>query len=82
MMGVRVKTESGETVDGYNIVLGGGVDDTQAVAREVWKSIAYTDIPPLMERLLKAYLANRDSAETFSQFTNRHSVEDIHKLAS
>jgi ferredoxin-nitrite reductase len=82
MMGVRVKTESGDTVDGYNIVLGGGVDDTQAVAREVWKSIAYTDIPPLMERLLKAYLAGRATGETFAQFTNRHPVEEIQKLAS
>ena len=80
MMGVRVKTESGETVDGYNIVLGGGVDDTQAVAREVWKSIAYTDVPPLMERLLKSYLAGRESAETFAQFTNRQSIDEIQKI--
>lgn len=82
MMGVRVKTESGESVDGYNIVLGGGVDDTQAVAREVWKSVAYSDIPPLMERLLKAYLSGRETGETFTQFTNRNSVENIRKLAS
>jgi ferredoxin-nitrite reductase len=80
MMGVRVKTESGDTVDGYNIVLGGGVDDAQAVAREVWKSIAFTDIPPLMEKLLKFYLAGRESGETFAQFTNRHSIEDIRKI--
>lgn len=82
MMGVRVKTESGESVDGYNIVLGGGVDDTQAVAREVWKSVAYSDIPPLMERLLKAYLSGRETGETFTQFTNRNSVENIRILAS
>ena len=80
MMGVRVKTDSGDTVDGYNIVLGGGVDDTQAVAREVWRSIAYTDIPPLMERLLNFYLAGRADGETFAQFTNRHSIEEIQKV--
>ncbi len=82
MMGVRVKTASGESVDGYNIVLGGGGDDTQSVAREIWKSIAYCKIPPLIERLLNAYLAGRVLGETFAQFANRHSVEDIHKLAS
>ena len=80
MMGVRVKTESGESVDGYNIVLGGGVDDTQAVAREVWKSVAYTDIPPLIERLLKFYLTGRNEGETFAQFTNRHPIEDLRKM--
>ncbi len=82
MMGVRVKTESGDSVDGYHIVLGGGVDDTQAVAREVWKSVAYTEIPPLMERLLKAYLAGREKDETFAQFTNRHPVDELRNLAS
>ncbi|TAG08701.1 MAG: NirA family protein [Verrucomicrobia bacterium] len=80
MMGVRVKTDSGESVDGYNIVLGGGVDDTQAVAREVWKSVAFTDVPPLLERLLGAYQTGRKDEETFAQFANRHSVQDIHQL--
>jgi ferredoxin-nitrite reductase len=82
MMGVRVKTVSGESVDGYNIVLGGGVDDTKAIAREVWKSVAYTDIPPLMEKLLRAYQSCRNEGETFAQFTNRHSVEDLQTFAA
>ena len=82
MMGVRVKTESGESVDGYNILLGGGVDDTQAVAREVWKAVPYTDIPPMMERLLTVYQNNRVDDESFARFSNRHSVEDLQALIS
>jgi len=83
MMGVKVKTATGETVEGYNIVLGGGVDDTQAVAKEVWKNIPFTDVPPLMEKLLIAYLANRSSAgESFAQFTNRHTPDAIQTLVS
>ncbi len=81
MMGVRVKSPSGESVDGYNIVLGGGIDDTQAIAREVWKAIAYTDIPPLLERLLKTYQTQRAENETFAEFTNRHSIEALHAMA-
>lgn len=81
MMGVRVKTPSGESVDGYNIVLGGGVDDTQAVAREVWKAIAYTDIPPLLEKLLKTYQATRTEGETFAGFSNRHTTEALQAMA-
>ena len=80
MMGSRVKTATGDTVDGYNIVLGGGVDDTQAIAREVWKSVAFTDIPPLMEKLMNAYLAKRDEGETFAGFSNRHSIDELHVL--
>lgn len=82
MMAVKCKTATGESVDGYNIVLGGGVDDTQAVAREIWKSIPYPDIPPMMEKLLVSYLAKRSApTETFAQFTNRHTPEALQALA-
>lgn len=77
LMGTPVKLESGEKVEGYNIVLGGGVDDTQAIAREVYKSVPFTDIPPLIEQLLKTYLANRNPGETFAQFTQREKIEDL-----
>jgi ferredoxin-nitrite reductase len=81
MMGSRVKTADGGTVDGYNIVLGGGVDDTQAIAREVWKSVAFTEIPPLMEKLMNAYLAKREDGESFARFSNRHSIVELQELA-
>ena len=82
MMGVKVKNANGESVEGYNIVLGGGVDDTQAIAREIWKGIPYTDIPPMIKQLLSAYLAKRNEAETFAQFTNRHTPEEIQALVT
>ena len=77
LMGSPVKLESGEKVEGYNIVLGGGVDDTQAIAREVYKGIPFTDIPALIESLLKVYLSNRNDGETFAQFTQREKIEDL-----
>ena len=80
MMGVRVKTPSGDSVDGYNIVLGGGVDDTQSVAREIWKAISYDDIPPLLEKLLNTYQARRAEGESFAEFTNRHTPEALHDM--
>ncbi len=80
MMGIRVKSESGETVDGYNIVLGGGVDDKQAIATEVWKSIPATEMPALIEQLLIVYLREREGEESFIQFTNRHTAARINEL--
>ena len=82
LMGVPVKNAAGETVDGYNIVLGGGVDDTQAIAREVWKGIAFTEIPALLEKLLTHYQATREENETFIHFTNRHEVESLAALSA
>ena len=80
LMGVPVKNAEGETVDGYNIVLGGGVDDTQAIAREIWKGIAFTEIPALLEKLLTHYQATREEDETFINFTNRQPIEELAAL--
>ncbi len=80
MVGTRVKNAAGESEDGYNIVLGGGVDDTQAIATEVWKSVPATEMPALIEQLLVAYLRERDGEESFIDFTRRHSADQIAEL--
>ncbi|MBB5350730.1 ferredoxin-nitrite reductase [Haloferula luteola] len=80
MMGTRVKIDDGSTVDGYNIVLGGGVDDQQAIAREVWSNIKASEINGLVEQLLCAYLAQRHDGESFASFTHRLSIEELHAL--
>lgn len=80
MMGIKVRTESGESVDGYNIVLGGGVDDQQAIAREIWKSIPATEIESLIEKLLCVYLAQRIDDESFAAFSRRLTPDEIRSL--
>jgi ferredoxin-nitrite reductase len=76
-MGTPVKNTAGETIDGFNIVLGGGVDDTQAIAKEVWKSIPADEVPVLVEQLLVVYLRDRAEGESFIHFTNRHSADQL-----
>jgi len=80
MMATPVKLPSGEKVEGYNIVLGGRRVDTQAIAREVYKSVPFTEIPPLIEKLLKHYQNNRLEGETFAQYTQRLDVEEALSL--
>ena len=77
MMATPVKLPSGEKVEGYNIVLGGGVDDTQAIAREAFKGVPFTEIPALIEKLLKIYQQYRNEGETFAQYTRREKIEDL-----
>lgn len=80
MVAVKVRNADGESVEGYHIVLGGGTDDTRGIAREVWKSVAFPEIPSLIEGLLKAYLATRREGESFNRFANRHSVDELKGL--
>lgn len=82
MMGTRVKTADGSSVDGYNIVLGGGSDDTQAIAREVWTGVAFDKVPELIGQLLCTYLARREADESFATFTRRMSVDELRGMAA
>lgn len=70
----------GETVEGYHIVLGGGVDDNRGIAKEVFSSVPFTEIPALVEGMLKTYLSKCESDETFVSFTRRHTTEELQNL--
>jgi ferredoxin-nitrite reductase len=80
-LGCKVKVGE-EKVDGYTIVLGGGVDNDQGIAREAFPSVPFADIPPLLERFLQAYLDQRQPGERFVEFTRRHSIEDLRALTT
>ena len=71
-------------VRGAAMVRGGGAASTaeQAMAREYATSVAYDELPLLLERLLAGYLAHRESAaESFFQFCRRHEIMALRELA-
>jgi ferredoxin-nitrite reductase len=76
LMGVKV---SGE--EGYQVVLGGGADSDQAIARELIPAIKFTDLQPKLEGLFTAYTAQRSPGETFLDFTRRHSIAQLQQFA-
>jgi len=82
---IAVKVERGEeTVEGYNVFIGGGAAAVaeQAMAREYASGVAFDELPPLLEKLLAAYLAHRRAAtESFHEFCRRHDVAALHTLA-
>lgn len=69
LMAVKVKGE-----DGYQVVVGGGADGDQGIGRELFSAIRASDLYPLLEGLLSAYSAERNSDETFLHFTRRHEI--------
>lgn len=82
---IAAKVERGDdSVEGYHVFIGGGAASTaeQAMAREYATSVAYDDLPPLLESLLAAYLAHRKSAaESFFEFCRRHDIAALRDLA-
>ena len=77
LLGIKV----GPTADeGYNVILGGGDDHEQALGREIFKGIRFTELPALLERILKIYMERRRSGESFTRFTRRHEVGQLQEM--
>jgi ferredoxin-nitrite reductase len=75
----------GESAEGYHVYIGGGAASTaeQAMAREYARDVAFDDLPPLLEKLLTAWLSHRAGPnESFFEFCRRHEVEALRMLAA
>ena len=74
--------EGDDTVEGYHLFAGGGFGPQADIGQEVYHDVKAEDVPKTVEKLLKAYLKNRSSAdETFLVFARRHDGETLRKLA-
>ena len=77
LIGARV-SEGEEEIEGYHVHVGGGYGEEQALAREVFRDVKAADAPRVIERMLAAYLLQRiDASETFHQFTQRQTPEQL-----
>jgi ferredoxin-nitrite reductase len=83
LIGVKAPVGAdGDTVEGYDIVVGGGFAENAAIGRELWRGIPAEMCPAHVEALLRAYLAERTStAEGFQAFTLRVGVDHLKALA-
>jgi ferredoxin-nitrite reductase len=74
-------SEDADPVEGYHVHVGGGFGPDAALARELYRDVAATDVPRIVERILKTYVAHRVSPhEPFVAFTRRHDTEILKRL--
>ncbi|HUG09852.1 MAG TPA: NirA family protein [Opitutaceae bacterium] len=78
--GVAAKLADGR--EGYHVVLGGGMDQEQGIAREIFRGVGADELPGMIENILGTYLNKRDPAETFVQWSRRHSVGELQEMLS
>ncbi|WP_348268577.1 NirA family protein [Edaphobacter paludis] len=77
LMGVKVGGE-----EGYQVVVGGGSDQDQSIARELIPAIKFSDLPPVMEQLFRTYTTQRNPEESFLDFTRRHSITELQSFCA
>jgi ferredoxin-nitrite reductase len=81
LQGVKVN-QGGSSVEGYNIVFGGGFGADAAIGKDVFKGIPFSEIPKLLENVLQVYLARRQSGQTFAAFTRQFSLKELQEMYS
>lgn len=77
LLGTKV---SGE--EGYQVVIGGGSDRDQGLARELSPAVAFTDLLPLLESLFAAFTERRNPNESFLEFSRRHSIPELQSFVT
>ncbi len=67
-------------VDAYYFCIGGALGNHAAIARPVGYRCAASEVPSAIERLLRAFEAQRTTQENLRQFLRRHSDDQIRSL--
>jgi sulfite reductase beta subunit-like hemoprotein len=80
LQGCLVKTGPGETVDGYDVSLGGRLGRDSKFVRPIWRKVPATNVKFAIENLLNGYQDIKEADEDFSTFVDRHSDEELANL--
>jgi ferredoxin-nitrite reductase len=77
LLGTKVGGE-----EGYQVLIGGGFDDRQALGRELIPAIRFSELPLMMERLFHSFEERRLPNESFLAFTRRHEISQLKEMLS
>ena len=77
LMGVKVGGE-----EGYQVLIGGGADQDQGLARELIPAIRFTELPSKIESLFATYIQRRKPEESFLTFTRRHTIAELQSFCN
>ena len=72
----------GDGTEGYHLVLGGGMDQEQGIAREIFRGVRASEVSTVVEKVLVTYEAKKNLGETFVAWTRRHSAKELQEFLS
>jgi ferredoxin-nitrite reductase len=82
LLGTKTQgSDDEDPAEAYHIHVGGGFGPQAQCGREIYRDVKADDAPATVERMLKAYLANRaGTQESFTDFTRRHDIDALKAL--
>ena len=73
--------DDADPVEGYHLLIGGGFGPQAALGRELYRDVKADDAPKTIERILKTYLAHRESREeSFIAFARRREIDALKSM--
>jgi ferredoxin-nitrite reductase len=72
------KTHDGR--EAYHVLVGGGFGTHAACGRQVFKALPVEELNGCVEKMLRVYLSQRRSGESFQDFTVRHDLNSLQIL--
>lgn len=80
LLGTKVSVGE-ELVEGYHVFVGGGYGDNREIGRQLATSVAFDDLPPLIEQLLIAWQTQRStSTDNFQIWVSKKSIEELQAI--
>lgn len=77
-----VATKLPDGGEGYHVVLGGGMDHEQGIAREIFRGVRAEEVNGLVDAFLATYSSEKESGESFVTWARRHSVKELQEKFS
>jgi ferredoxin-nitrite reductase len=79
--GTTARDEAGKRQQAYDVYLRGALGPRPAIARPVFRRVVTDELDALVEGLIAGWLEQRDAGESFRDFTDRVSDEELGVLA-
>lgn len=75
-----IATKLPDATEGYHVVVGGGMDNERAIARDLVRNLPAKEVNSFVEGALRSFLAVRHPGESFHDFGSRHDTEALRKV--
>lgn len=77
-----ISTKLADGTEGYHLLIGGGMDQEQGIARELFRGVRAGEVTALVAKILRTWQSARESGETFVQWSRRHEIGALQILLS
>lgn len=74
--------KSPDGADAFHVVLGGGMDQDQGIARELLRGVRAEEIPSTVSKILSIYEQGRKRGETLVEWSRRHTIKELQEQFS